>query len=81
VFVGQIKACGTAVTLTAGTEVVFLECAWTPGDNSQAIGRVHRMGKKDTVIASFLFAPGTVDETVMRVFRRKANDLRQFIND
>ena len=30
VFVGQIKACGTAVTLTAGTECVFLECAWTP---------------------------------------------------
>jgi len=81
VFVGQIKACGSAVTLTAGTECVFIECAWTPGDNTQAIGRIHRMGKRDTVLASFLYAPGTIDETVMRVFRRKAADLRQFIND
>jgi len=81
VFVGQIKACGTAVTLTAGTECAFLECAWTPGDNSQAISRVHRMGKKDSVVASFLYAPGTIDEIVMRVFRKKASDLRQFINE
>jgi SWI/SNF-related matrix-associated actin-dependent regulator 1 of chromatin subfamily A len=81
VFVGQIKACGMAVTLTAGTECVFLECAWTPGDNTQVISRLHRMGKKESVLASFLYAPGTIDETVMRVFRKKANDLRQFIRD
>jgi len=81
VFVGQIKACGTAVTLTAGTECVFLECAWTPGDNTQAICRLHRMGKKDNVLASFLYAPGTIDEIVMRVFRKKAADLREFISD
>lgn len=81
VFVGQIKACGTAVTLTAGTECVFLECAWTPGDNTQAISRLHRMGKKETVLASFLYAPGTIDEIVMRVFRKKATDLREFIRD
>lgn len=81
VFIGQLAACGTAVTLTAGTECVFLECAWTPGVNHQAISRLHRMGKKENVLASFLFVPGTIDEIVMRVFRKKANDLRQFITD
>lgn len=80
VFVGQIMACGTAVTLTAGTECVFLECAWTPGPNEQAVGRLHRLGKTDSVLASFLYVPGTVDETVMRVFRRKATGIRQFID-
>lgn len=81
VFVGQLMACGTAVTLTAGNEAVFLECAWTPGVNTQAIGRLHRMGQKDSVLASFLYVPNTVDETVMGVFRRKASQLREFIRE
>jgi len=81
VFLGQIKACGTAVTLTAGKECVFLDCAWTPGDNSQVISRLHRMGQKESVLASFLYAPGTIDQIVMRTFRKKASDLREFISD
>lgn len=80
VFVGQLAACGTAVTLTAGSECAFIECAWTPGTNEQAIGRLHRLGQRDSVLASFLYVPGTVDETVMKVFRRKATGIREFID-
>lgn len=75
VLVGQILACGTAITLTAASEVAIMEPSWVPGENSQAIDRAHRLGQHDSVLASFLFVPGTLDERIMSVFRRKADEV------
>jgi SNF2 family DNA or RNA helicase len=77
VFVGQILACGTSITLTAASEVAILEPSWVPGENLQAIGRAHRLGQKDSVLATFLYAPDTLDERIMQTFRRKAEDIAQ----
>jgi SNF2 family DNA or RNA helicase len=78
VFVGQLLATGTAVTLTAASEVAIVEPSWVPAENAQAIGRAHRLGQRDNVLASFLYIPGTLDQTIMRVFRRKAADIDAF---
>jgi len=75
VLVGQILACGTAITLTAASEVAIMEPSWVPGENSQAIDRAHRLGQHDSVLASFLFVPDTLDERIMRIFRRKAAEI------
>ena len=75
VLVGQLLACGTAITLTAASEVAIMEPSWVPGENSQAIDRAHRLGQHDSVLASFLYIPGTLDERIMRVFRRKADEV------
>lgn len=72
VFLGNIQAAGTAITLTAASEVAMVEASWVPSDNDQAISRAHRMGQKDGVLATFLYMPGTLDERIMRVFRKKA---------
>jgi len=77
VLVGQILACGTGITLTAASEVAILEPSWVPGQNSQAIDRAHRLGQHDSVLASFLYVPDTLDETIMRAFRRKAEEVSQ----
>jgi SWI/SNF-related matrix-associated actin-dependent regulator 1 of chromatin subfamily A len=77
VMVGQILACGTAITLTAASEVAIMEPSWVPAENSQAIDRAHRLGQHDSVLASFLYVPGTLDERIMRVFRRKAEEVAQ----
>lgn len=77
VFVGQILAAGTAITLTAASEVAILEPSWVPGENVQAIDRAHRLGQRDSVLASFLFVPDTLDERIMRVFRRKALEINE----
>jgi SWI/SNF-related matrix-associated actin-dependent regulator 1 of chromatin subfamily A len=74
-FIGQILAAGTGITLTAAHEVAIVEPSWVPAENVQAICRAHRLGQHDSVLASFLYAPGTLDETIMRVFRRKAQEL------
>lgn len=74
VFIGQTLACGHAITLTAATEVAIVEPSWVPSQNSQAIDRAHRMGQHDSVLASFLYVPGTIDEHIMAAFRRKAEE-------
>ena len=74
-FIGQILAAGTAITLTAANEVAIVEPSWVPGENVQAIARAHRLGQRDSVLASFLFLPGTLDERIMSVFRRKASEI------
>lgn len=81
VFVGQIQAAGTAVTLTEASEVALVECSWVPGDNYQAISRAHRLGQRDSVLASFLMFRDTLDSIVMQVFRRKAVEIADLQGD
>ena len=75
VFLGQIMAAGTAITLTNASDVVMVEMAWTPADNFQAACRAHRLGQKDGVMVRVLNAPDTLDERVARVLRQKTQDI------
>lgn len=81
IFIGQVLAAGTAVTLTAASEVAICEPSWVPGENHQAICRAHRLGQRDNVLASFLYLPGTLDERIMGVFRRKAAEISELEGD
>jgi len=71
IFVGQIIACGTAITLTAASRVLFAEASWTPDDNAQAAARAHRIGQTRGVLVQFMGLEGSIDEALMRVCRRK----------
>lgn len=81
VFVGQILAAGTAITLTAANEVAIMEPSWVPGENTQAIARAHRLGQHDSVLASYLYLPGTLDQRIMSIFRRKAAETKEIIRE
>jgi SWI/SNF-related matrix-associated actin-dependent regulator 1 of chromatin subfamily A len=65
VFVGNIQAAGTAITLVGPkckcSDVIFVESSWTPMDNAQAACRIHRIGQKDGVVARMLSASGGGD--------------------
>jgi SNF2 family DNA or RNA helicase len=80
-FIGQIQAAGTAITLTAASEVAIVEPSWVPGENVQAICRAHRLGQRDMVLASFLYMPDSLDERIMKVFRRKAAEIATLQGD
>lgn len=71
VFIGQIAACGTALTLTAASRCIFVQQSWTPGDNAQAAARFHRIGQKDSVDCRIAFMPDTLDEPMSRVLHTK----------
>lgn len=78
VFIGQILAAGTAITLVGPgmecSDVFFAEADWSPGNNVQAASRVHRIGQKDAVQVWFLCAHGTLDDRIQDILRRKASD-------
>lgn len=75
IFIGNIQAAGTAITLTASSQVLFIEQSWTPGDNAQALKRAHRISQRNTVVVRCLGLAGSIDERVNAVLRRKLRDI------
>ena len=71
VFLGQLVAAGTALTLVAGTHAVFLDLSWNPADHRQAMDRIHRRGQTRPVTVHFFLAEETVDEDVAHVLDEK----------
>ncbi len=45
VLVATIGSFSTGVTLTKAADLIFNDASWTPGDNSQVIGRIVRVGQ------------------------------------
>ena len=67
----NIKAAGVGLTMTAASNVAFLELGWTPAEHDQAEDRVHRIGQRDSVTAWYLLAGGTVDVEIARLLDEK----------
>lgn len=77
VFLGNIKAAGTGITLTAACEIDMLESDWTPAGNVQAIMRVHRIGQTRNVRARFITLARSLDEVINRVVSEKTGAIAE----
>jgi len=80
VFVGQVVAAGTGITLTAAHEVAFIESSWVPAENAQAAMRCHRIGQTEKVRVRTFTCAGSVDEEVMRVVSQKTREIAKIID-
>jgi len=80
VFLGQIHAAGTGITLTAASDLVFVDQSWTPADNAQAAMRIHRIGQRRGCLIRYATLAGSIDEAVQTVLARKARDLSKIFD-
>lgn len=80
VFIGNIHAAGTAITLTKSHHVTFVEQDWVPGNNAQAVMRCHRIGQDKPVSVRFIVLDGTLDAKIGFILKRKTEQLTQIFD-
>lgn len=77
VFIGNIQAAGTGLTLTAASNLVFAEYSWVPAENEQAAMRVHRIGQENAVIIRYAVVSDSLDERIAAVVKKKSDVIKQ----
>lgn len=80
VFIGNIRAAGVGLTLTAAAHVVFVELDWTPGNVTQAEDRSHRYGQKNSVLIQHLVLAGSLDANIAKTLVRKQGVIDQALD-
>jgi SNF2 family DNA or RNA helicase len=67
----SLKAAGVGLTLTAASDLLFVEQGWTPADMDQAADRCHRFGQTDSVTAWNMVVADTIDEDIANLIASK----------
>lgn len=75
----SIKAAGVGLTLTASSNVAFIELPWTYADCCQCEDRAHRIGQKDNVTCYYLLGHHTIDHTLYRLIHHKKSIAAQIM--
>jgi len=77
VFIGNIIAAGVGVDglQRVAHQVVMAECDWVPGNNAQAVMRVHRIGQLKPVTVRVAAVADSIDEQIQKTLRRKLKDI------
>ncbi len=75
----SIKAAGVGLTLTASSNVAFIEFPWTYADCCQCEDRAHRIGQRDNVTCYYLIGRGTIDGVLYDIIHRKKTIANQIM--
>jgi hypothetical protein len=72
VFLGGTISAGVGITLTAASNVLFVDFDWVPANHKQAEDRIHRIGQTaESVNIYQLVSKGTIDEKMQAILARK----------
>ena len=80
VFIGTTSKCGTGITLTKASYMIFIDCPFTWGEFQQATDRVHRIGTNKPVFIYKLICKDTIDEVIDYILNKKST-LSTFVID
>lgn len=75
----SIKAAGVGLTLTASSNVAFIEFPWTYADCCQCEDRAHRIGQKDNVTCYYMLGQNTIDRTLYNIIHKKKSIASQIM--
>ena len=75
----SIKAAGVGLTLTASSNVAFIEFPWTYADCCQCADRAHRIGQKDNVTCYYLIGKNTIDSVLYNIIYSKRSIANQIM--
>lgn len=71
IFIGQTRAAGVGITLTAADTVIFVEVDWVPGVVTQCEDRLCRIGQKKMVHVIHLVLGGTMEVNMIHKLIKK----------
>lgn len=70
----NIKSGGVGITLTAASNVLFVEFPWTAADCDQCECRAYRNGQKNVVSCTYLLGHDTFDEDMYDIINRERGE-------
>lgn len=73
IFLGQIETSGIGINLHSARYCVFLSNSYSHGTRIQAEERLHRIGQTRDVVYLDILARHTVDETILKCLKNKAD--------
>jgi SWI/SNF-related matrix-associated actin-dependent regulator 1 of chromatin subfamily A len=79
-FIGNIKAAGVGITLTAASNAAMIEFPWSPGELSQAADRIHRITQTKQVTIWNIVGDRTIEEKIIDLLRKKEHIINQVID-
>ena len=81
VFVGNIKAAGTGITLTSGDAVIFNDLSFLPSDMAQAEDRAYRYGQKNNVLVYYPIYQNTIENIIYDIVNNKKKVIATVMGD
>ncbi len=81
VFVGNMKAAGVGLTLTAAEAVIINDLSFVPGDMSQAEDRAYRIGQKNSVLVYYPIFENTIEGVVYDIVNTKKQNIKIVMGD
>ena len=81
IFVGNIKAAGVGITLTAAEAVVMNDLSFLPSDHSQAEDRSYRYGQKNNVLVYYPIFDNTVEGIIYDILKKKKSIFETIMGD
>ena len=81
VFVGNLKAAGVGLTLTAAEVVIMNDLSFVPADHSQGEDRAYRYGQKNSVLVYYPVFENTIEKVIYNILQKKKNVIDQVMGD
>jgi SWI/SNF-related matrix-associated actin-dependent regulator 1 of chromatin subfamily A len=81
VFVGNIKAAGVGLTLTAAEAVIMNDLSFVPSDHAQAEDRAYRIGQKNNVLVYYPIFENTIEGVIYDILNAKKQVIATVMGD